>query len=100
MNNLRILAISAIVLHLITLAIEIWTTHTTDDAKATIEMIIRGRFRVGFWAGMILVGNILPLVLLFLGQTEIVALSGILVLIGLYFAEHIWVRAPQMIPLS
>jgi Fe-S-cluster-containing dehydrogenase component/formate-dependent nitrite reductase membrane component NrfD len=99
-ENLRFLAIGAIVLHLITLGIEIWTTHSTDDAKATVEMIVRGRFSRAFWAGMVFAGNILPLVLLFFGQAEFIAAAGVLILIGLYFAEHIWVRAPQMIPLS
>jgi uncharacterized membrane protein YobD (UPF0266 family) len=100
LRNLRFLAIGAIVFHLLTLVIELWTAHTTDDAKATIELITRGRFRVPFWAGMVFVGNILPLILLCFGQTTTAALSGILILIGLYIAEHIWVRAPQMIPLS
>jgi Fe-S-cluster-containing dehydrogenase component/formate-dependent nitrite reductase membrane component NrfD len=100
LKNLRFLAIGAIVFHLLTLIIELWTAHTTDDAKATIELIKRGRFRVPFWAGMVFLGNVLPLILLFFGQTATAALSGILILIGLYIAEHIWVRAPQMIPLS
>ena len=30
----------------------------------------------------------------------IVALAGIATLIGIYFTEHIWVEAPQRIPLS
>jgi Fe-S-cluster-containing dehydrogenase component/formate-dependent nitrite reductase membrane component NrfD len=100
LGDLRVLAIGAIAFHLLTLVIELWTAHTTDDAKATIKMITQGRFRSAFWGGMILVGNILPLVLLHFRQTEAFALAGILILIGLYIAEHIWVRAPQMIPLS
>ncbi|HEX8370650.1 MAG TPA: NrfD/PsrC family molybdoenzyme membrane anchor subunit [Pyrinomonadaceae bacterium] len=100
LKNLRFLAIGAIIFHLLTLVVELWTAHTTDDAKATIELITRGRFRVPFWAGMVFLGNVLPLILLFFGQAETAALAGILILIGLYIAEHIWVRAPQMIPLS
>ena len=100
LKNLRVLAIGAIIFHLLTLIVELWTAHTTDDAKATIELITSGRFRVPFWAGMVFIGNVLPLILLFFGSAETVALSGILILIGLYIAEHIWVRAPQMIPLS
>lgn len=100
LKNLRAITIVALSLSLITLAIELWTAHTTDDAKATIEIIARGRFRVPFWAGMVFVGNVLPLILLFSGLTGVVALAGVLILIGLYIGEHVWVRAPQMIPLS
>jgi hypothetical protein len=50
---------------------------------------------------MILAGNILPLFLLLIfEQIWAFGLAGILILIGLYFAQHIWVKAPQRIPLS
>lgn len=100
LGDLRVLAIGAIAVNLLTLIIELWTAHTTDDAKATIKTITNGRFNPAFWGGMVFVGNILPLVLLHFRETETFALAGILILIGLYIGEHIWVRAPQLIPLS
>jgi Fe-S-cluster-containing dehydrogenase component/formate-dependent nitrite reductase membrane component NrfD len=90
----------ALVIHLITLAIELTTTHATEDAHATVKMIIRGEFAWSFWFGMIAVGNILPLFWLFAGTNWGFALAGILILVGLWFAEDIWVKAPQRIPLS
>jgi hypothetical protein len=63
-------------------------------------MITSGEFSRAFWFGMILAGNILPLMLMFAGQTWAFALAGVLILIGLWFAETIWVKAPQRIPLS
>jgi len=92
--------VGLLTINLLTLGIELWTSHTTDDAKATIEMITKGRFSDGFWIGMVIVGNILPLMFLTLGPQMAVAPAGLMILIGLAFAEHIWVRAPQMIPLS
>jgi Fe-S-cluster-containing dehydrogenase component/formate-dependent nitrite reductase membrane component NrfD len=112
---LNFMAIAVLVFHLITLAIELTTTHTTDDAHRTVKMITRGEFARKFWLGMILAGNVLPLVLLFAGNIESLVLlfasspklfavskvlPGILILIGLWFAEDIWVKAPQRIPLS
>jgi Fe-S-cluster-containing dehydrogenase component/formate-dependent nitrite reductase membrane component NrfD len=97
---LTFLTIVALVFHLITLAIELTTTHTTDDAHATVKMITSGEFKRAFWFGMILAGNVLPLMLIFAGQTWAFALAGVLILIGLWFAESIWVKAPQRIPLS
>lgn len=92
--------------HLLTLAIELTTTHTTDDAHRTVKMITHGEFAKAFWFGMVLIGNIIPLALIlvfsFIFPEKSIAFiaAGILVLIGLWFAEDIWVKAPQRIPLS
>ena len=94
--------------HLVTLAIELTTTHTTRDAHSVVRMITRGEFSRLFWLGMILLGNVVPLVLLYaservafyLGDDFADPLAGLLILVGLYFAQHIWVKAPQMVPLS
>jgi formate-dependent nitrite reductase membrane component NrfD len=100
LTALTFLTIITLIFHLVTLAIELTTTHTTDDAHATVKMITSGEFSRAFWFGMILVGNVLPLILMFAGQIRAFALAGILILVGLWFAEHIWVKAPQRIPLS
>ncbi len=97
---LNFLTIAVLIFHLITLAIELTTTHTTDDAHRTVKMILRGEFARKFWLGMIFGGNIAPLLLLFTGQIWLFVLAGVLILIGLWFAEDIWVKAPQRIPLS
>jgi Fe-S-cluster-containing dehydrogenase component/formate-dependent nitrite reductase membrane component NrfD len=97
---LTFLTVVTIIFHLITLAIELTTTHTTEDAHAAVKMITSGEFSRQFWFGMILVGNTLPLLLLLTGRIWAFALAGVLILVGLYFAEHIWVKAPQRIPLS
>jgi formate-dependent nitrite reductase membrane component NrfD len=98
---LTFLSIVTIALHLITLAIELTTTHSTEDADKVVKMITKGQFSWAFWWGMILFGNALPLALLLLtGNIFLIAFAGVLILIGLGFAQHIWVKAPQMIPLS
>jgi len=94
------LASTMIVINLITLIIELTTTHSTEDAHTVGRMITRGRFSNQFWLGMILIGNLVPLLLLFTGQSGSAAISGVLILIGLFVGERIWVRAPQLIPLS
>jgi len=89
-----------LVIHLTTLAIELATTHPTDDAHEVVKMIVRGRFSYQFWLGMILIGNLVPLLLLWTGQTGNLALAGLMILIGILVGDRIWVKAPQMIPLS
>jgi formate-dependent nitrite reductase membrane component NrfD len=97
---LNFLAVATIVIHLITLAIELVTTHSTNDAHEVAKMITRGQFSRSFWLGMVLVGNVLPLLLLFTGGSFSFALAGILILAGMYIGERIWVKAPQLVPLS
>ena len=106
-NNIMIesflayLTIATLSFHLITLAIELTTTHTTDDAQKVVEMITKGQYSTAFWFGMIIVGNFIPLIILLTISNYIaVGVCGILIFIGLAFAQHIWVKAPQQIPLS
>lgn len=99
-NYLRLVLYSGIAFNLAVITIELMTTHPTEDAKATVKMIVSGRFSKLFWLGTIIIGNVVPLLLLGLGAPTLLALAGVLVLIGIYLTEHIWIRAPQMIPLS
>ena len=75
-------------------------THSTDDAHAVAKMITDGEFSNKFWFGMVLVGNLMPLVAMLLGPPTVIAPAAIAILIGLWFAEEIWVKAPQRIPLA
>ena len=82
--------------------IELTTTHPTEDAKRTVKMILKGRYKNKFWWGVILLGNIVPIAVLSImgASTTAMAIAGITVLIGIYLTEDIWVEAPQRIPLS
>jgi hypothetical protein len=55
-----------------------------------------------FWGGAIIFGNLIPLFLLLGGaaSTSLLALSGGILLAGIFFTEKIWVEAPQRISLS
>jgi Fe-S-cluster-containing dehydrogenase component/formate-dependent nitrite reductase membrane component NrfD len=92
----------AILFNLLTLLFELVTTHPTEDAKRTVDMILKGRYATKFYAGVILVGNIIPLALLFwgVGGNVVLAAAGALALLGILFTEQIWVEAPQRIPLT
>ncbi len=97
---LTFLTLALIVVHLITLALELTTTHSTSDAHTVVKMITSGEFSRAFWLGMILIGNIVPIFLLLTGNSYGFALAGVFILTGLYIGERIWVKAPQLIPLS
>jgi Fe-S-cluster-containing dehydrogenase component/formate-dependent nitrite reductase membrane component NrfD len=93
-------AVGSIILHLITLAIELTMTHSTDDAHAVAKSITDGEFSNKFWFGMVFLGNVLPLLAFVLGPAAATVPAAALILVGLGFAEDIWVKAPQRIPLS
>ncbi len=94
----KILIIS-IVVNLLIIFAELFISHPTIDAKKTAQMIRSGRYAKLFWIGAIFIGNLIPLLLVFI-PGSMLPITGGLVLIGLYITEHIWVRAPQMISLS
>jgi Fe-S-cluster-containing dehydrogenase component/formate-dependent nitrite reductase membrane component NrfD len=89
-------------INLFTLFIELITTHPTDDAKLTVDLILKGRYKMFFWLGIVLLGNLIPIVLLqeFWASNLTLPLASIFVLLGIYITEHVWVEAPQRIPLS
>lgn len=97
---LNITLISAVLANLLILVSELTTTHPTEDAHRTVKSILSGRYRVAFWGGAILLGNLLPLVLLLALGSAMLPVAGAMVLVGIYITEHVWVQAPQMIPLS
>jgi Fe-S-cluster-containing dehydrogenase component/formate-dependent nitrite reductase membrane component NrfD len=92
----------AIGFNLLTMLFELTTTHPTADAKYTVSMITKGRYSRLFYGGVLLMGNVLPLVLMAVAGSNpvVAALAGAAVLAGIYITEHIWVEAPQRIPLS
>ncbi|MCI5081704.1 MAG: polysulfide reductase NrfD, partial [Saprospiraceae bacterium] len=94
--------IAGIIANLFTITVELTTTHPTQEAKLAVKMITKGRYRSMFWAGSIVLGNLIPLAILFFasGQPVIQAVAGLAVLVGIYFTEKIWVEAPQRIALS
>jgi len=101
MSILKNTMIIALAVNLFTLITELTITHPTTSAKAVVKMITKGRYKNLFWLGTVLIGNIIPLALLFLGTGELVAvISGICVLVGIVLTEKIWVEAPQRIPLA
>ena len=90
----------SLIFSLAVLAFELTTPHATADAHRAAHTITRGLFAPLFWSGVVGAGLILPLVLLVSGSLFLIALAALLSLAGLFLNEHIWIRAPQLIPLS
>ena len=98
---LRTTLFVAIGVNLFTMLIELTTTHPTADAKRTVEMITKGRYKMKFWLGVVLLGNLLPFLLLSTMSSSLIGgVASVSVLIGIYLTEHIWIEAPQRISLT
>ena len=90
--------VGTLIFNVVLLVIELGTTHPTADAKATVHMIMKGRYKNRFWYGVVFFGNLLPIAMVVFGAP--VAATGIVALIGIILQEKIWVEAPQRIALS
>ena len=85
--------------NLLVIVFELSTPHPTADAKKAVKLITRGPYKNSFWGLVILMGNLIPVGLLLAGSAMAIP-AALLVLAGIYISEHIWVQAPQQIPLS
>jgi len=90
--------VATIAINLVVMVFELSITHPTDDAKATVDMILKGRYKMKFWLGVVIIGNFLPLALILAGLSLPVA--SLIALVGIVLTESIWVEAPQRIPLT
>ena len=92
----------SLIINVATIVIELMTTHPTMDAKLTVKSILKGHYRTQFWIGIILIGNIIPILLIPIAgfNSMAIATTALLTLIGIYITENVWVEAPQKIPLS
>lgn len=101
MSVLGVTLIVTLAINLFTMLTELTMTHPSTAAHTVVKMITKGRYKILFWIGVVLIGNITPLVLLvFATSTAMLTVSAILILIGIYATEKIWVEAPQRIPLA
>ncbi len=100
MGYLHSTLLISLVINVLLLVLEFVTTHPTEEAKLTVDMILKGRYRNRFWVGVVLLGNLLPIGLLLSGMSlPVCAGASVLTLIGIYITERIWVEAPQRIQL-
>ncbi len=91
---------TAIIARLACDAWELATSHSTSDAALTVKLIIRGRYARLYWWGVVALGGVFPLLFVLLTPNWAMPIAGVAILIGIYCSEHIWVQAPQRIPLA
>ncbi|MDD5549152.1 MAG: polysulfide reductase NrfD [Sulfurovaceae bacterium] len=83
---------------------EYFFSFKSSEAEATLALIhLGGSYSLEFWFAMI-VGFVAPIFILINANKEdnftLIRTAAFMALIGLYFAKDVWLKIPQMIPLS
>ncbi|MGE3167135.1 MAG: 4Fe-4S dicluster domain-containing protein [Planctomycetota bacterium] len=89
-----------LLLNLGLIAQDVWGKHATADASRAARLLRTGDRGVWFYAGVIAAGHVLPMVALLVGTGVGGVLAALLALVGLAVYEHLWVEAPQRLPLA
>ncbi|MBN4056166.1 polysulfide reductase NrfD [Rhodothermus sp. AH-315-K08] len=95
-----VLLVSVIVDLTVTFLGEVWMSHASDSAAKAAKEIVSGRFKLHFWAGSVVLGHVLPIILILVAGSVGGIVAGCGVLVGLYLYEYAYVTAPQEIPNS
>jgi len=94
----------SLLVHGALLLIELTSRHPVQDVAVAARLLTRGEYRTRFWAGVVLTGTVLPMILLLAGAAHdamsLTALAALLALAGLWLWEDLWVKAGQSVPLS
>jgi hypothetical protein len=75
---------------------EVWGRHATEDARLAARLI---QDDLRFTTGVLVIGHLLPLSILW-GASSFQVMAGPLALFGLFVWEHLYVQAPQQVPLA
>ncbi|PYQ54477.1 MAG: 4Fe-4S ferredoxin [Acidobacteria bacterium] len=75
---------------------EVWGRHATEDARLAARLIQDDR---RFTTGVLVIGHLLPLSILW-GVSSFQGMAAALALFGLFVWEHLYVQAPQQVPLA
>lgn len=92
----------ALIANLGLIILELAIKPKSADAQRAHHIIQKGRLRLHFWLGGVLLACVLPLGMLFMYYINMEAdyLAASLVIVGTWFSNHVMVKAPQLIPLS
>ena len=97
----RLALAASLAAHLLIIAAEFLMPHSTDNSAYAARLITHGPFKLWFWAGSILFGGLLPLILLVLPVNFVAdCAAAVLSLLGLLAFEWCFVMAGQSVPNS
>ena len=102
LNFWVVLLMIGIVIHLLLISLEKVMPHPTADSKKASDIIFKGIYKNHFNMGVLLLGSLIPLLILVLNLGGLwgVVVASLLSIVGITISTRLWIRAPQLIPLS
>jgi hypothetical protein len=81
---------------------ELFIKHGAEEGVRAGDLLLKGALWKPFWIIAIGVGILAPAILIFLPIASLLPNVGaaILALFGLWFYDHLWIKAGQAVPLS
>ncbi len=81
---------------------ELFMKHGTEDAVRAGDLLLKGPLWKSFWILAVGLGVAVPAILIFLPLGSLLPniAAALLALFGLWFYEHLWIKAGQAVPLS
>ncbi len=71
------------------------------ESNLVSDVILKGQYKYHFWLLAIVVGNIIPVLLLIICPVSfIIPIAYLLLTIGIITSNYLFIRVPQLIPLS
>ena len=101
-----IVLLSAITLHVLLILVEVFGPHSNRHVALAARYMSSGGLKDAFWGPFFAIGSIIPIIMLSVAllvpdaQPALLGFAGILALAGLFYYEHCFVVAGQVVPLS
>ena len=81
---------------------DLFLTHGSEELRRSSDLLVKGALWKPFWIFVVLLGVLIPLVLMFWPTRSLMPnmIASLLVLLGLWVYENLWIKAGQSVPLS
>jgi hypothetical protein len=79
---------------------ELHGRHASEAASRARRLLTTGQRRNWLYGGSLFLGHLLPIILLTAGGSGAALVGSLLAAVGVAIYEHLWVDAPQRLPLA
>lgn len=102
MADLKGVLMIALILETPFVLLDVHGRHSTEAARRAAHSILKGRRGSVYWVGVLGLGKLIPLLWMGLldAHSTFAILPALLALLGIALWEHLWVEAPQRLPLA
>jgi formate-dependent nitrite reductase membrane component NrfD len=81
---------------------DLFLNHGSEELQRSADLLVKGALWKPFWIFVVLLGVVVPVMLMFWPTRSLLPnmVASLLVLLGLWMYENLWVKAGQSVPLS